>query len=186
MLTTFDLWKCRGRRHGVSLHWKCKSPSFHIDVTGSIFENYRPFTLVQNFAFSVVSYWQEWWFLFVQLDRECWASWCRCLRTHPSGLAGTRPSSSTQWSVGFPTSDKTVFTFFEGSSKIRKRFHSENKENVAFGCWFEAWRKEGKGRKRRHLNLWTRISSIKRCWWRGRRQSFQPPSRSTAVSCSNL
>jgi hypothetical protein len=32
MLTTFDLWKGQGRRHNVSSHWKCKSPSFDFEI----------------------------------------------------------------------------------------------------------------------------------------------------------
>jgi hypothetical protein len=32
MLTTFDLWEGRGRRHNVSLHRKCKSPSFDMEI----------------------------------------------------------------------------------------------------------------------------------------------------------
>jgi hypothetical protein len=32
MLTTFDLWKGRCRRHNLSLHWKCKIPSFDMEV----------------------------------------------------------------------------------------------------------------------------------------------------------
>ncbi len=57
MLTTFDLWKGRGRRHDVSYIESVKVPpstsrSTEIDVAGSIFENYRSFTLANDFAFS--------------------------------------------------------------------------------------------------------------------------------------
>jgi hypothetical protein len=32
MLTTFDLWEGQGRRHDISLHRKCKSTSFYIEI----------------------------------------------------------------------------------------------------------------------------------------------------------